>query len=364
MNILDKYIKIIDWYIIKKYLGTFIFTLGIFTVITVVFDISEKLDDFLKNDVTTYNIVFQYYAGFIPFYLNFLSPLINFIAVIFFTAKMADQTEIVPILCGGASFNRFLRPYIIASTLIFLVSMGFNLFIIPETNRLMTTFENTFLKNHENYKNNVHLQLDSNTYIFLESFDNTNNTGNKFSLEKFNGDELKTKIMADRITFDTISRKWTIENYTKRSVDGLKENMSRGAKIDTLLDMRPIDFDARDNIYSAMNFWELNEKIKKEKIRGSGIMVNLELEKYKRWTYPFSAYVLTLIGVALSSRKVRGGVGLPLGLGILLSFVYILFIQFANTFALKGGLPPIVAVVIPNVIFGLLGLYLLVKAPK
>lgn len=364
MNILDKYIKLIDWYIIKKYLATFVFTLAIFTVITVVFDISEKLDDFLKNDVTTYNIVFQYYAGFIPFYLNFLSPLINFIAVIFFTAKMADQTEIVPILCGGASFNRFLRPYLIASTLIFLVSMGFNLFIIPETNRLMTTFENKFLKNHENYKNNVHLQLDSNTYIFLESFDNASNGGNRFSLEKFDGDKLKTKIVADRISFDTLTRKWTIENYTKRTVDGLKEKMTRGPKLDTLLDMRPIDFDARDNIYSAMNFWELNEKIEKEKIRGSGIMVNLELEKYKRWTYPFSAYVLTLIGVALSSRKVRGGVGLPLGVGILLSFVYILFIQFANTFALKGGLPPIVAVIIPNIIFGLLGIYLLIKAPK
>lgn len=364
MNILDKYIKLIDWYIIKKYLGTFAFTLAIFTVITVVFDISEKLDDFLKNEVTTYDIVFQYYAGFVPFYLNFLSPLINFIAVIFFTAKMADQTEIVPILCGGASFNRFLRPYLIASTLIFLVSMAFNLFIIPETNRLMTTFENNFLKNHENYKNNVHLQLDSNTYIFLESFENASNGGNRFSLEKFDGDKLKTKIVADRISFDTISRKWTIENYTKRTVDGLKEKMTRGSKLDTILDMRPIDFDARDNIYSAMNFWELNEKIEKEKIRGSGIMVNLELEKYKRWTYPFSAYVLTLIGVALSSRKVRGGVGLPLGVGILLSFVYILFIQFANTFALKGGLPPIVAVIIPNVIFGLLGIYLLIKAPK
>jgi lipopolysaccharide export system permease protein len=140
--------------------------------------------------------------------------------------------------------------------------------------------------------------------------------------------------------------------------------MTRGGKIDTVLDMRPIDFDARDNIYSAMNFWELNEKIKKEKIRGSGIMVNLELEKYKRWTYPFSAYVLTLIGVALSSRKVRGGVGLPLGLGILLSFIYILFIQFANVFALKGGLPPIIAVILPNLIFGMLGIYLAIKAPK
>lgn len=364
MNFLDKYIKIIDWYIIKKYLGTFTFTLGVFTVICVVFDISEKLDDFLKNNVSTYSIVFEYYAGFIPFYLNFLSPLINFIAVIFFTAKMADQTEIVPILCGGASFNRFLKPYFIASSLVFIVSLIFNLFIIPETNRLMTGFENTYLKNHENAKYDVHLQLDSNTYIYLQSFDNVSNTGNRFSIEKFNGDELKSKLMAETISWDSVKHRWTLMNFSERKVDGLKEKMIKGSSKDTVLDMRPIDFDARDNIYSAMNFWELNDKIDKEKIRGSGIMVNLELEKYKRWTYPFSAYVLTLIGVALSSRKVRGGVGLPLGLGILLSFVYILFIQFANVFALKGGLPPIIAVILPNLLFGILGIYLSIKAPK
>ncbi|MEO5911947.1 MAG: LptF/LptG family permease [Pelobium sp.] len=364
MKFLDNYIKIIDWYIIKKYLGTFIFTLAIFTVISVVFDISEKLDDFLKSNATTSQIVFQYYGGFIPFYLNFLSPLINFIAVIFFTAKMADQTEIVPILCGKASFNRFLRPYFIASSLIFIVSMVFNLLIIPETNRLMTTFDNTYLKNKDNTRNNIHIQLDKSTFVFMESFDNKTNNGYRFSLEKFKGDELKSKLMSDRIAWDSVKRKWNIYNYTIRHVDGLKERMESGAEKDTTLDMKPIDFDLRDNIFSAMNYRELNEKIEKEKIRGSGIMVNLELEKYKRWTYPFSTYVLTLIGVALSSRKVRGGVGLPLGIGIGLSFLYILLIQFANVFALKGGLPPIIAVVIPNVIFGAIGIVLAIKAPK
>lgn len=364
MRFLDNYIKLIDWYIIKKYLGTFIFTLGIFTIISVVFDISEKLDDFLKSDATISQIIFQYYGGFVPYYLNFLSPLINFIAVIFFTAKMADQTEIVPILSGGASFNRFLRPYFIASTIIFIVSMIFNLFIIPETNRLMTNFENTYTKIKETSRNNVHLQLDENTYIFMESFDNSNNTGYRFSIENFKGKELKMKLMSDRISWDSVSNKWKIENYTIRYVNGLKEKMESGMVKDTTLDMKPIDFDIRDNIYSAMNYWDLNEKIEKEKIRGSGVMVNLELEKYKRWSYPFSTYVLTLIGVALSSRKVRGGVGLPLGLGILLSFIYILFIQFANVFALKGGLPPVLAVIIPNFIFGILGIYLAIKAPK
>lgn len=364
MKFLNRYIKIIDWYIIKKYLGTFAFTLAIFTVISVVFDISEKLDDFLKGNATTSQIIFEYYGGFIPFYLNFLSPLINFIAVIFFTAKMADQTEIVPILCGKASFNRFLRPYFLASTLIFIVSMIFNQLIIPETNRLMTTFENTYLKDRDNTRSNVHIQLDQSTFVYMESFDNKTKNGYRFTIESFDKDELKSKLMADRISWDSTLHKWKIYSYTIRHVDGLKERMESGVEKDTTLDMRPIDFDVRDNIYSAMNHKELSEKIEKEKIRGSGIMVNLELEKYKRWVYPFSTYVLTLIGVALSSRKVRGGVGLPLGIGIAMSFLYILLIQFANVFALKGGLHPLIAVLIPNIIFGTIGVVLAVKAPK
>lgn len=358
-------IKIIDWYIIKKYLGTFSFTLAIFTVIIVIFDVSEKLDDFLRHRAPVYEIIFSYYAGFVPFYLNFLSPLINFIAVIFFTAKMADQTEIVPILSSGVSFKRFLWPYLISSTVIFLVTLIFNLFIIPETNELKIDFENTYINpKSDNTKMYTHMQIDKNTYVYIENFDNTLKTGYKFQLEKFSGDDMKEKLVADRITWDSVKTSWKIENYSIRKIDGLKENMSSGVKMDTVLDMRPKDFEIYDNIYQAMNMRELNERIEKEEIRGTGVMVDLKLEKYKRFIYPLSAYVLTLMGVSLSSRKVRGGIGLPLGLGIFLSFAYILFIQFANMFALKGGLPPLIAVFIPNIIFGALGVYLMVKAPK
>ena len=358
-------IKIIDWYIIKKYLGTFSFTLAIFTVIIVIFDVSEKLDDFLRHQAPLYEIIFNYYAGFIPFYLNFLSPLINFIAVIFFTAKMADQTEIVPILSSGVSFKRFLWPYLISSTVIFLVTLIFNLFIIPETNELKIDFENTYVNpKSDNTKMYTRMQIDKNSYVYIENFDNTLKTGYKFQLEKFSGDDLKEKLVADRITWDSVKTKWVIENYSIRKIDGLKENMITGIKMDTVLDMRPKDFEIYDNIYQAMNMRELNERIDKEKIRGTGVMVDLQLEKYKRFVYPLSAYVLTLMGVSLSSRKVRGGIGLPLGLGIFLSFAYILFIQFSNMFALKGGLPPLIAVFIPNVIFGFLGVYLMIKAPK
>ncbi len=358
-------ITIIDWYIIKKYLGTFFFTLAVFTVIMVTFDISERMDDFLKYKPSLNQIIFEYYAGFIPFYLNFLSPLVNFIAVIFFTAKMADQTEIVPILTGLVSFKRFLRPYFIASTVIFIITLIFNLFIIPETNKLKVAFENVYVSPKDNNsKLSTHMQLDRNTFVYIDNFDNKHKFGYKFILEKFDGDNLKEKLIANRIVWDSIKKMWTIEDYTVRYINGLREKMTSGIRKDTILDMRPVDFEVHDNIYQAMNMSELNERIRKEKLRGTGVMVNLELEKYKRYAYPLSTYILTLMGVSLSSRKVRGGVGLPLGIGIVLSFAYILFIQFTTMFALKGGLPPIIAVMIPNLIFGALGVYLMIKAPK
>lgn len=358
-------IKIIDRYIIGKYLGTFVFTMAVFTVIIVIFDISEKLDNFLEYHAPLNKIVFQYYAGLVPFYLNMLSPLINFIAVIFFTAKMADQTEIVPILSGGASFKRFLRPYLIASSIIFFVSLIFNLFIIPETNQLKIDFENTYISPvNSNSKMNTHMRLDKETYVYIENFDNINKIGYRFNLEKFDGQELKEKLVADRITWDSVKNRWNIENFSIRKVNGLKESMVTGLKKDTVLDMHPADFEVYDNIYQAMNMSELNERVRKEKIRGTGAMDYLLLEKYKRFVYPLSAYILTLMGVSLSSRKVRGGVGLPLGIGIFLSFTYIVFMQFSTMFALKGGLSPLIAVFIPNIIFGGLGYYLMIKAPK
>ncbi len=358
-------IKIIDWYIIKKYLGTFLFTLAIFTLVIVIFDVSEKLDDFLRHQAPLNKIIFNYYAGFIPFYLNFLSPLINFIAVIFFTAKMADQTEIVPILSSGVSFRRFLWPYFIASSVIFLITLLFNLFIIPETNELKIDFENVYVDpKSDNSKMYTHMQIDKDTYVYIENFDNNQKVGYKFLLEKFSGFDMKEKLVADKISWDSLKNKWIIENYSIRTIDGLKENMVSGLTKDTTLDMRPKDFEIYDNIYQAMNMRELDDRIEKERTRGTGVMVDLKLEKYKRFVYPLSAYVLTLMGVSLSSRKVRGGIGLPLGMGIFLSFTYIIFIQFSNMFALKGGLPPLLAVFIPNILFGILGVYLLAKAPK
>lgn len=356
---------IIDRYIIGKYIGTFLYTMAIFTVVAVIFDVSERIDDFMKYKAPLSKIVFEYYAGFIPFYLNFLSPLINFIAVIFFTAKMANQTEIVPILSGGMSFNRFLRPYFISATIIFLITLVFNIYIIPRTNKLKVGFENIYVKPLDNNtKLSSHMQIDPNTFVYVESFDNNRKEGYNFILEIFDKKEIKEVLIADRITWDSVNTKWQIHNYSVRTIDSLKETMTKGDSKDTTLDMSPSDFEIYDNLFSAMSNSELNSRIEKEKTRGTGLMVNLKLEKYKRYVYPFSAFVLTLMGVALSSRKVRGGIGLSLGMGIGLSFTYILFIQFATMFSLKGGLSPLLATLIPNIIFSIIAIYLIIKAPK
>ncbi|SEO06940.1 lipopolysaccharide export system permease protein [bacterium A37T11] len=356
---------IIDKYIIKKYLGTFLFTMAIFTVVMVIFDVSEHLDDFLKHKAPFYKIVFEYYAGFVPFYLNFLSPLINFIAVIFFTAKMADLTEIVPILSGGMSFNRFLRPYFIAAGIVFIITFAFNIYIIPRTNKMKNDFENVYVSPPDNTnKSSTHMQIDKNTYVYIDNFDNSRKIGYNFVLEVYNKDTLKQRLVADRITWDSVKNKWKIDNYSIRDINGLNETMSKGNQKDTTLDMDPKDFEVYDNLFIAMNMSELNKRIDKEKIRGTGLLDTMLLEKYKRFIYPLSSFVLTLMGVSLSSKKVRGGIGLSLGIGIGLSFTYILFIQFSTMFSIKGGLPPIIAVFIPNILFGLLALYLMVKAPK
>ncbi len=360
-------LKILDSFIIGKYLGSFVYTLAIFVIIIVIFDLSEKFDDFLGSKLSIWGVITKYYAGSIPFYVNMLSPLINFIAVIFFTAKMANQTEIVPILSGGISFNRFLRPYFISAFIIFSVNLLSNLYLLPDTNKIKNKFENEVVKKNSPFeKLDIHMKIDSNTYIYIDNFDNKSNIGYRFSLDKFKGDVLKKKLLADQIAYDSVKKVWKLSNYSVRDINELKESMEYASNKtkDTVLDMRPSDFSVYDNVYQAMSTKELSDNIKKERIRGSGVMNDLLFEQYKRWFEPLSAFILTLIGVALSSRKVRGGVGLPLGIGIILSFGYIVLNQFAKMFSLKGGFSPMLATLVPTIVFGLLGLYLLRRAPK
>ncbi len=278
---------------------------------------------------------------------------------------MAGQTEIIAILNSGISFNRLLRPYLIAASVLAAISFYLNNWVIPHSNKVRLEFENLYIKNPFVYKaRNIHRQIKPGEYIYFESYDNRSNSGFLFSIENFKEGKLQSKLLSDRITWDSLSNKWIIENYVIRKINGMHEELQKGIRLDTALAISPAEFNRRMNFIEAMDLKELNHYIAEEKLRGSESIPFYEVEKYRRSAYPFATFILTLIGVALSSRKVRGGIGLQIGAGILLSFTYILFMQITTTFATNGNFPALIAVWIPNCVYACIAFYLLKKAPK
>lgn len=357
--------KILDRYIIRKFLGTFFFSLGLIILIAVVFDISEKLDDFIERKAPLKKIVFDYYFNFIPYFANLFAPLFVFISVIYFTARLAANTEIVAILNSGISFKRMLRPYFMAATVLAALSFYFNGWVIPHSNKVKLEFENTYIKNPVEFKDrNIHRQISPGVYMYMESYNNSDNTGYRFSLERIVDNKRAWYLSADRVVWDSTTTRWRIENYYMRSIDNFHETIRKGAVLDTTLSITPSHFKRRLNIIEAMDTPALSKFIEEEKLQGSRNINAYLVEKFRRTAIPFSTFILMLIGVALSSRKVRGGIGAQLGLGISISFAYILFMQVSNTFAISGSIPPLVAVWIPNISFSFIALYLLRQAPK
>jgi lipopolysaccharide export system permease protein len=360
-------LKILDRYIILKFLGTFFYAIALIISIAIVFDISEKIDDFLQKEAPLRAIVFDYYFNFIPYFVNLFSPLFTFIAVIFFTSKMAYDTEIVAILASGVSFKRFLRPYLIASTVLAILSFLLINFIIPPANQTRLHFEEVYIRNpYYNREYNIHRQIGPGNFIYFESYNNQRNIGYKFSAEQLDIEtgEMTYKLMSEIISWDTLTNKWKLDNYYIRTIDGMDEKIIKGATLDTVFNFTPEEFGRRINNIETMNFFELNKFIEDERFKGSENVVYYELEKYQRMSLPFATFILTLIGVSLASRKVRGGIGLHIGIGLLIAFTYILFMQISTTFATNAGLSPLIAVWIPNIIYLFLGLYLLQKSPK
>jgi lipopolysaccharide export system permease protein len=358
-------VKILDKYIIRKFLGTFFFSLALIICIAVVFDISEKMDDFLEKHAPFKAIVFQYYFNFIPYFANLFAPLFVFISVIFFTARLAANTEIVAILNSGVSFNRLLRPYMMSATVLALLLFYFNGWVIPHSNKVKLDFENTYIKNPVHFEDhNIHRQISPGVYIYIESYTTTDNTGYRFSLEKIENGVRTYFLNSDRILWDSIQQKWRIENYYVRTLNGMHESLKTGYQLDTSLNFHPSDFKRRLNIIEAMDTPDLNKFIKDEEMEGSANINVYLVEKYRRLAVPFATFILTIIGVSLSSRKVRGGIGAQLGAGIGISFAFILFMQISNTFAINGIMPAIIAVWIPDVLFGGVALMLLRYAPK
>jgi lipopolysaccharide export system permease protein len=358
-------LKILDLYIIRKFLGTFFFSLALIIVIAVVFDISEKLDDFIERKAPLNAIVFDYYFNFIPYFANLFAPLFIFISVIFFTAKMAANTEIIAILNSGVSFRRMLFPYFLAAGILAGLSFYFNGWVIPHSNKVKLNFENTYIKNPVEFKDrNLHRQISPGVFMYMESYNNTENIGYRFSLERIENQNRVWFLASDRILWDSTEAKWRIENYYVRNIDGFHETLRSGQSMDTTLPIAPTDFKRRLNIIEAMDTPALNEFIKEEKLSGSGNVNAYMVAKYRRVAVPFSTFILMLIGVSLSSRKVRGGIGAQLGLGIAISFAYILFMQISDTFAINGSIPPLLAVWTPNIVFSGIAAVLLRKAPK
>ncbi len=356
----------IDIYIIKKFLSTFFFTLLLIVCVIIVFDLSERLEEFIDKKAPIKAIIFDYYVNYIPYLANMMSPLFIFISVIFFTSKMASNSEIVAILASGISFKRLLRPFLICAILLAGLSYVLNNFLIPESNKKRIAFEEQYYRNKlRNYSQDIHMKINDNTYVYMTNFVIDLNLGNNFSIERFNDDgELEYKLLSDNVKWDTTINMWSITNYVERHINGLEETIKKGVKKDTILDLKVEEFKRRNNYVTTMNLFELNDFIEEQTFKGSQQIVNYELERQQRSSYPFATIVLTLIGVSVSSRKVRGGIGLHIGIGLLISFSYILFMQISATFALNSGVPAIVAVWIPNVVYGCLAAYLLKKAPK
>jgi len=359
--------KKLDRYIVGKFLGTFFFTVLLLCVVIVVIDLSERMDDFLENNAPVNLIIFQYYANFIPHTVLTLSPLFIFVSVIFFTSRMAYRTEIIAILASGISFYRILfGPYFFAATLLVILQLFASHYWVPEANKDRLDFEYQYMRGQiVNRDKDIHLQIAPDSYVYLETFLLSDSSGRKFTLEQIDSNQnMVYKLHANRAKWNGTKGKWELTNYNERRINGLKETIVKGAKMDTTLNFHPKDFAREKRFKDAMTRTELNEYILKERQRGTPNLEFYEVERHRRTAVPFSTYILSIIALAVASRKVRGGMGFHVFIGIALSAGYIVALQFSTTFATNGNLSPLLGAWIPNLIFGVIAVWLLVKAPK
>ncbi|PKP54076.1 MAG: hypothetical protein CVT92_00645 [Bacteroidetes bacterium HGW-Bacteroidetes-1] len=357
--------KLIDWYIFKKFLGTFVYAISLLIIIVIIFDVSENIEDFLKKSAPVSEIIIDYYINFIPYFINLFIYLFTFISVIFFTSKMAGNTEIIAILSSGISFRRMLRPYLFASLILAVFSLYLGNILIPKTNEIRREFKNRYMENlFKDKDRNIHLQIENGVFVYVENFNSSISVGYRFTMEQFNGQKMNFKLTGDRIERDSINDAWVIFNFVERRIDSLNESIRKGEKMDTVINLKPTDLYQIKEDFEVMNFWELKNHIDSEKMKGNEKVTLYEVEMNKRLASPAAILILTLIGVALSSRKVRGGIGVHLGAGIAITFSYILFMQISTVFATYGNLPPVIAAWMPNIFFVFVGIYLIIKAPK
>ncbi len=347
----------LDRYILKKFMSTYFYSIGLIVILVVVFDLSERLDDFLENKAPITAIVFDYYVNFIPYFVNLFSGLFTFIAVIFFTSKMATHSEIIAILSGGVSYIRFLRPYFVGGIILMLLSFTLINWVIPHANIKRMDFEEKYYRStpYQNRDNNIHRQISPGVFIYMQSYNTGIDIGYRFALERFENKKLKEKINSDYIKWDSTKNKWTIHNYNIRVFDSTAEHITWGDQLDTtFVNFNKGDFSSRVEIVETMNYRELNEFIEKQKLSGSANVAVFELEKHKRFAFPFSTIILAIMGVCISSHKRRGGIGINIGLGLALAFSYIMMQQVTMVFAVNAGFNPFLSLWLPNFVYAVI----------
>lgn len=361
--------RILDKYILKKYLGSFIFTLFILIPIAVAIDISEKIDKFLRHtNLSIGEIIEDYYVNFIIYYANTFMPLALFISVIFFTSKLSTNTEIIAINSASISFTRFLKPYFIGATVVTFFALFMNHFVVPSGNETLTKFTKKYLKTRsnvqENYVKEFSMRLGEGRYIYIQNFGLRTNRGYDFSYEEYDGLKMKYRLTANEITWSKKDSTFTLKNYTKRKIFNDLDSIESGMKFDTVFDFSPRDLLYVDYLSKEMTSDELYEFIKKSKVRGVKNLNSYYVELYKRTTLPVSSYILTLIAVCLAFRKKRGGMGVNMAVGIALMFIYVFFMKVAEVLGAVAGSNTVLLVWLPNFVFGALALYLYIKAKK
>ena len=359
-------LKILDIYVIRKFLSPFLLAIALILAIVVIFDLTEKIDDFIESEAKLNVILFDYYLNFIPYFGVLFASLFAFIAVIYFTSRMAYNTEIIAILNSGMSFRRFLMPYFISAVLIASVSFYLSDQVIPGANKVKLDFEEQYVRKRpiSFSTKDFHRQIEPGIYVYLHSYSNVSKVGYQFTIEKFEEGELVSKMVADQIRWDTTVNKWRARRYYIRTIDGLHETIEEGKQIDTTLAMHPDDFKMRLTIVETMSLKELDEFIAKQRMQGETNVTSYLIERHNRIAFPFTTFILTLIGVAVSSRKIRGGIGLQIAIGVVISFSFILFIQFSKQFAIGGMLPVMAAVWLPNIFFLIVAIFLMRMAPR
>lgn len=356
--------KTIDKYILKKFLTAFFFVMMILVTIVCVIDLTEKNDDFMRNNLG-FDEIMGYFLAFVPYIANFITPITVFIATVFVTSKMAGQTEIIAILSSGVSFRRMMVPFLLGASIISVLSFFLTGYVLPDANKKRVAFELAYIKKPFRFtERNIHLKVGPESYAYLESYNNDADVGYKFSLETIRNNELHAKLTAKRIEWDTARNNWTLRDWEMREIKEMREVVSRGEERDTTISLSPRDFGSTYHLQDTFTLQELEDYIEELRQRGADNIIIYEIEKYVRYMSPFAAIILTFIGIIMSSRKSRGGSGLMIAIGFALAFVYIIFFVFAKSIAEAKAMSPILAVWLPNIVFTTIGLVLYRTVPR